>query len=608
MPVWWDEMTTRTECDLVMKGGITSGVVYPEAVLKLHEEYDFRSIGGASAGAIAAAATAAAQYGESQASATTAAPQHGESIGFAGLKALNEELRQPGKLIELFQPTPAARPLLEVFLAALRGVHQSKGWRAGLWCVLYILCALVMRVPVALVLGALAGLALSSFLISLVHGAGPFATAFVILATVCGALLGSLVQFVAILLWVLPKQGFGICRLHAPGPSGAKPPLTEWLFTRFDEMAGMAGTVPARALTFGDLKSQNIQLELITTNLSQLRPYVLPFEDNRFLFKQRELEEYFPKYVVDQMVRTSHAGSSVNPPPGFFFLPSADQLPIGFGVRLSLSFPILICAVPLYTIRLDAFSRRVAGQPLQLAPADMKRNWFSDGGICSNFPIHFFDHWLPRRPTFGISLGKMPADEVSTLAQPLEGMPPAAGVAHAAEAVHLPKANRPEAAAWHELNSILDLLKSMFDTMMSYRDTMQSQLPGFRERIVEIRLTPDEGGLNLDMNPKRIGVLAEKGTRAGELFRSFNFDEHRWVRLQVLLPPLADELEHLAQNHNKFGGWPDAGKPYTRNSQWLAAMQKCLDALASTADDKRLQPLMRVDPKPAATVRVAPKI
>ena len=46
-----------------MKGGATSGIVYPKAVLALAKDYRFRSIGGASAGAVAAAITAAAEYG-----------------------------------------------------------------------------------------------------------------------------------------------------------------------------------------------------------------------------------------------------------------------------------------------------------------------------------------------------------------------------------------------------------------------------------------------------------------------------------------------------------------------------------------------------------------
>ena len=57
------EINKKLECDLVMRGGITSGIVYPRAIAKLAETYNFRSIGGTSAGAIAAAATAAAQLG-----------------------------------------------------------------------------------------------------------------------------------------------------------------------------------------------------------------------------------------------------------------------------------------------------------------------------------------------------------------------------------------------------------------------------------------------------------------------------------------------------------------------------------------------------------------
>jgi Patatin-like phospholipase len=44
------------ECDIVMKGGISSGVVYPFAVVELAKTYCFRNVGGTSAGAIAAVA------------------------------------------------------------------------------------------------------------------------------------------------------------------------------------------------------------------------------------------------------------------------------------------------------------------------------------------------------------------------------------------------------------------------------------------------------------------------------------------------------------------------------------------------------------------------
>ncbi len=51
-------MSTKTsvkipseQCDLVMTGGVTSGVVYPAALVALKNRYRFRCIGGASAGA-----------------------------------------------------------------------------------------------------------------------------------------------------------------------------------------------------------------------------------------------------------------------------------------------------------------------------------------------------------------------------------------------------------------------------------------------------------------------------------------------------------------------------------------------------------------------------
>ncbi|MGZ8606951.1 MAG: hypothetical protein ACXWXQ_07895 [Actinomycetota bacterium] len=43
-------MDEQLECDLVMKGGITSGVVYPPATLPRKERYRFRNTGGASVG------------------------------------------------------------------------------------------------------------------------------------------------------------------------------------------------------------------------------------------------------------------------------------------------------------------------------------------------------------------------------------------------------------------------------------------------------------------------------------------------------------------------------------------------------------------------------
>ena len=46
-----------------MKGGVTSGVIYPLALCELAREFRLRNVGGASAGAIAASFAAAAEVG-----------------------------------------------------------------------------------------------------------------------------------------------------------------------------------------------------------------------------------------------------------------------------------------------------------------------------------------------------------------------------------------------------------------------------------------------------------------------------------------------------------------------------------------------------------------
>src|SRR4051794_19750478 len=89
-------------CDIVMKGGITSGVVYPAAVLEIARKYRFKSIGGTSAGGIAAAVTAAAEHAR-------------DTGGFEKIKTLPDELGSTvgGRpfMLQLFAPEAATKPL-----------------------------------------------------------------------------------------------------------------------------------------------------------------------------------------------------------------------------------------------------------------------------------------------------------------------------------------------------------------------------------------------------------------------------------------------------------------------------------------------------------------
>src|SRR5438552_8283131 len=89
-------------CDLVMKGGLTSGIVYPRAALELKEKYTFRNIGGTSAGAIAAAGIAAAEFNR-------------DNHGFDYLEQnVTQWLGEKNHLSNLFQAVPHTKPLLEL--------------------------------------------------------------------------------------------------------------------------------------------------------------------------------------------------------------------------------------------------------------------------------------------------------------------------------------------------------------------------------------------------------------------------------------------------------------------------------------------------------------
>ena len=93
----------KKQCDLVMKGGITSGIVYPPALNLLADDYTFNSIGGTSAGAIAAAGAAAAEYNRYHG---------GGKAGFEQFKLIGAELADAKKqtLLHLFDAPQEPRP------------------------------------------------------------------------------------------------------------------------------------------------------------------------------------------------------------------------------------------------------------------------------------------------------------------------------------------------------------------------------------------------------------------------------------------------------------------------------------------------------------------
>ena len=152
-------------CDIIMKGGITSGVAYPLAVCELARTYRLKSIGGASAGAIAAAGAAAAELGRQRlnqgaavdsarrrtATGRAQASPSGQPRwrqGFAGLAQLPVWLGGEGHLLSLFQPQGATKSLFNLLIAAL-GEDKGRAWR--------IVKAAVREFPGSALLGAVPG-------------------------------------------------------------------------------------------------------------------------------------------------------------------------------------------------------------------------------------------------------------------------------------------------------------------------------------------------------------------------------------------------------------------------------------------------------------------
>jgi hypothetical protein len=346
---------------------------------------------------------------------------------------------------------------------------------------------------------------------------------------------------------------------------------------------------------------------MVTANVSQGQPYTLPFTSGPFVFSKEEFRELFPDYVVDYMIAISEAYPPLDvvrepirikvvpgqdrpvavsdAAPGkthtLYFLPRGHDLPVVVATRMSLSFPVLIGAVPLWTLSEACLHKQASGQKVTLEPGDLQRNWFSDGGTCSNFPIHFYDRWFPRKPTFGINLETLPdwLFEKGANGQPSSIRPE---VQHYRSLLrperqdgphdaphqwqvfeHMPKARSPEQDTlvqlptpfpedrplprWEPLcGSLSGFVGSIINTGVFYRDIVQARLPSYYDRIVTVYHSENEGGLNVEMEQPVIDSIVARGAEAGEALRdTFRFERHRWVRLRLLLAEMEEQLIKL---------------------------------------------------------------
>jgi hypothetical protein len=213
-------------------------------------------------------------------------------------------------------------------------------------------------------------------------------------------------------------------------------------------------------------------------------------------------------------------------------------------VRMSLSFPLLLSAVPLHAV-----DYRTSGKKLE-------RCWFTDGGISSNFPIHFFDAALPRRPTFGLDLGPTDGADEQRVRFPRNN-----GDARLAYWRRFPQKGLP---------ALRGFLAQLSNVAKDWNHETLSLMPGFRDRIGLIQLTREEGGLNLTMPTERIERLTRYGREAGQQFvlrfgdpqhwqpgaqaSPMNWENHQIIRLRLQLASVAEQLQSLERACRELHG------------------------------------------------------
>jgi len=621
-------------CDLVMKGGVTSGVVYPLAVCRLAEKYAFKKIGGTSVGAIAAVLTAAAEYRRRHGGAEAGA-------GYVNLAKLPDFLKVPGALRTLFTADPSSKKYLAIALDfvgtdALRvkfanGVVTSLklfGWPFVFTAGVLIVESLLafghgLPLPVSWWIASAASLALAA-------AASAAATVALIVKGCLGALS--------------PKHDFGWCHGHdedafaaasvAASRSGwlalrseQTPPLTSWLHGVIQETAGR--TVADPPLTIGDLQDspdpalgysrdvpEGLDLRVVTTCVTLGRPFAIPFDDGDGIaglcFKPCEFRKFFPSSVVDDLIPEKNEAE-------FVPFPRSADIPLVVAARLSMSFPVLFCAVPLWAPD---------------AKGKMRKIWFSDGGLTSNFPIHFFDAPLPSWPTFAIDLvGGNPKNKRSAywLKSPQTDDDP--GAVFMEDEQESGGANTID--PWDRFDGLAAFLMAIVDTMRTWQDSTLRTLPANRSRTVGIRLSDNEGGLNLNMPPQIVADLTGRGDLAGrKLVSRFSAEHggwlrHGWIRYRTAaaelsgwlasfhqvygnrMPPRLDYPATILDSYEGSTG-PNAAPSYLWRSAPVAdrngAATQRLDDLAASWDPSASEAPDFVDgqPIPKASLRTRP--
>ncbi len=743
--------------DITMRGGTTSGIVYPLAVCEIARAFRLRNLGGASAGAIAASAAAAAELGRIRAVKGIEDREHrdkreGVARGFAGLAEVTQWLAQTAergprdefRVAGLFQPMPGEpkvfrflKPLMQgtgTLMAVFWALYAlGRFWRNTMLVVGAISFSLLVfalppaRVPgldgvaadVVVAVAGAAGAALIVFgAVELTRGllaqgaqarrartarewsgdaadyyalrtektsARPdtratgwrnwpvlrqrrdlailvLGVALAVAVFLTSGLTGIAVTFAfaalivlavaTVLVLALMRMNRDFGPVHHYGLLTGKR-LIDWLDHRLRDLSGQD-----TPLTFGQLwwlrrpnllakdpavddpRHRLVNLQLVTTDLAQQRPFLFPLPDDSELKKVVGSEFYvdaddvariFPEDVRRMLIRPGSKrpirvwenGKLSVEPRALYKLPQPWDMPVVFGVRASMALPGLFKALRIYRLRRtttvrDEFGRKIGprdgARPFRsptLADGDeiAEELWLSDGGITSNFPVHLFDLPLPKWPTFGLNLG-----------------PHSLGFEH--QDVWFPEdwqAGAPPLA--HVGPSLSSFLVSIVTTARAWRDVLQTGMTSTRGRVAWVRQRPDEGGTNLYMPKGVIASMSLRGALAGARIRhrytvENRWPRHQWLRLRTALPTLDAvrddlltarvlytdlfdrDLARAAAVPNTNDGTPNPFWP--DHAYWLHAKE--LFEQLSSGPPERYASLRKRDPRPAPEFRLSPRM
>ncbi|RZU02948.1 patatin-like phospholipase family protein [Rivibacter subsaxonicus] len=560
-------MNDDPQCDLVLEGGVTSAVVYAGFIARLARYYRFVRLGGTSSGSVAAAAAALAQRAKLEIiKSKQQDPQDLRSpdMPFDELGKFADQMAQLGprretRLFHLFQPQDATRRGHRIVIAWLR--HRQHDWLGE------VLATAVLAFPLAALIGALPGL---WFIATLVYTqamirAWPWHCWISLLlgiALLVGLALLAAVAWAALsTLRGLHGNFFGLCNgMRGAGYADDGSALTPELHKLFNELLGRRPD--QKPAVFGEVWGANasgkreVDLQIVTTIVNMQRPLRIPGAPGTeplggYFYDPQEWQQLFPQPVMDWLRDSSRLplGPPVHAAAGgvrgvrLLALPPMRALPIIVAVRMSVAFPGLLSAVPMYTVD-GELGRRTEPPGPGGEPGETwflaQKVWFADGGITSNCPVHLFDAPLPHHPTFAIRLGAL-ADGERRVWLHDDPQPPA-------RVDQARKSRAGQLVTWFVTRIVM--------TAVNWRDTLQTELPGYRERIVTVRLRDDEGGLNLTMPPRAIRRLSRLGVAAAERLRDAfagsrvdghvnAWDRHRWIRLRSTLAAAQSYLRDL---------------------------------------------------------------